>query len=452
MILTSLSRFFLYLVPFSVVVVYVGTLFPFIVGKGIFMRTAVELSLIFAVWAWAQGELSLETIKKKLAHPLVIAVAVFAGIIVISGFTGVNPSGSFWSNFERGEGGWQIIHYALFFMLAVVLLETPAMWRRMFINSLWAAGLMIAYGLAAAAGWAGFIGPSLCERFQGSLGNSAYVGTYLIFIMSYAGWLLLEERKLEKRWLLAGALVVFFCFLLLNQTRGAFLGFGVGVVSALGYVAARHPFAKTRLVAGGIAIALIAAGVLAVMNRQSINMTPFCKGEGGARILDFRASGQTFQTRLLLWEKSIEAFKERPLLGWGPENFSIAFEKYFDDPNERAWFDRAHNIFFDYLVFSGIVGLMSFIAIFAIWYWRFFTRVVPRERNRGGEVPKKKNEETLIRNKTIFQHALLFAVPLAYLVQGLVLFDVLPIYINLFIFLGFAVYISRETIAQKNTI
>jgi hypothetical protein len=39
-----------------------------------------------------------------------------------------------------------------------------------------------------------------------------------------------------------------------------------------------------------------------------------------------------------------------------------------------------------------------------------------------------------------FESALIFALPIAYLVQGLVLFEVLPIYINLFLFLAFAAH------------
>ena len=38
------------------------------------------------------------------------------------------------------------------------------------------------------------------------------------------------------------------------------------------------------------------------------------------------------------------------------------------------------------------------------------------------------------------ESALIFALPIAYLVQGIVLFDVLPIYMNVFLFLAFAAY------------
>lgn len=444
--LTSVARLFLYLVPFSAVIVYVGSLFPFIVGKGVFMRTAVELSLVFLVWAWAKGELSGEEIKKRLWNPLVCAVAVFGAIYLLSGFTGVNPAASFWSNFERGEGSLQILHYIGIFFLARILLTTGDAWRRMLINSTWAAGLMIAYGVAAGMGMAGFIGPSFCERFQGSLGNAAYVGTYLIFIMSYAGYLFFGEKHSVKKWWWVILAAIFFVFLLMNQTRGAFLGFGGGVVVGLGYIAWRHPIKKIKIIAGGLAIGCVVTGTLMITNHQSINLMPFCKDpEGkGSRILDFGVTGErgeSFRTRLILWEQSLQAFKDRPLLGWGPENFSMAFEKHFDTYH-TVWFDRAHNIFFDYLVFSGALGLASFIGIFLIFIWEFLKKIAPQE-GRSEEIKnskmhgKQKEEEG---SNGVYIHAILIAVITAYLIQGLVLFDVLPIYINLFITLAFAGY------------
>ena len=37
--------------------------------------------------------------------------------------------------------------------------------------------------------------------------------------------------------------------------------------------------------------------------------------------------------------------------------------------------------------------------------------------------------------------ALIFSLPVAYFVQGIVLFDILPIYLNVFLFLGFSAYL-----------
>ncbi|MEK7546611.1 MAG: O-antigen ligase family protein, partial [Patescibacteria group bacterium] len=136
-------------------------------------------------------------------------------------------------------------------------------------------------------------------------------------------------------------------------------------------------------------------------------------------------SDRTFQTRLWTWNSAWQGFLERPAFGWGPENFSAVFDKYFDPrhyipgKNSETWFDYAHSVFIDYLVETGIVGFTAHIAIFGVFFWEFFRRF--------------KNENPLLK-------ALMASLPVSYLIQGLALFNVLPIYINLFLFMAFACY------------
>ncbi len=458
----KISKFLLYLVPFSAVIVYQGTLFPFIVGKYTFFRVVIELALVFFIWALAKEEIKISDIKSRLYNPLIIAVFIFVVIFILSGIFGYNPSASFWSNFERGEGGFQILHLFIFFVLLAVLFRDEKSWRRLFIISVLAAILVIAYGALGALSIENFIGQNLCLRFAGSLGNPAYTGTYLIFSLFYAAYLTTEERKLSKRWKWIGLLILFFIFLLLTQTRGALIGFGAAIFIGLLYLSFSFPAGRTRNIVLSSLLILTILGFLALIYRQSINIMPFCSAElgGGNRILDISFSTETYNTRLLLWQQSLKAFKERPILGWGPENFSAAFEKYYDprhyNPALRldavnrygnVWFDRAHNIFFDYLIFAGILGLLSFLGIFGIFYWQFIKKTLinadKKLINADNQYKSAKisiNPRLQNQHQSAWQKALLFSLPIAYLVQGLVLFDVLPIYINLFLFLAFASY------------
>ncbi len=451
--LLKISKFFLYLAPFSLVIVYQGTLFPFIVGKYVFFRVVVDLALVFFVWAWAtRSTYNKQPITnnnnknqssvisyKLLVNPLVIAVAIFTLLFVLAGFFGVNPSASFWSNFERGEGVLQIIHLFIFFILLALLFIDEKSWRRMFVVMVWVAVLVIAYGLAAAMNIGNFVGSNLCARFAGSLGNPAYTGTFLIFAIFYAVYSAAGEKIKFKRLFFIGLSIAFFIFLLFTQTRGALLGLGVAIIVGLFYLFFVLPKGKFKIISLMAAIFLIALGILGYNFRRSINISPFCPAEtGGNRILDVNFGTETFQTRLLLWKESREAFKERPILGWGPENFTVAFEKYYK-PQFTTWYDRAHNTFFDYLVMTGAFGLLSFLGIFIVYYCRFFkTREYTDLTQNNAE--RKNIRQSMVNGRlsNVAQRALLFALPIAYLVQGLVLFDVLPIYINLFLFLAFA--------------
>ncbi|HDH31719.1 MAG TPA: hypothetical protein ENH26_03025 [Candidatus Wolfebacteria bacterium] len=461
--LFRISKFLLYLVPFSVVIVYSGTLFPFIVGKYIFFRVVVELALIFFLlgWAKAQTNRDLTRTNTESQHKsvfslcksaLVVAMAVFVLIFLLAGFFGYNPSASFWSNFERGEGSFQMLHFFVFFILLILLFKDKESWRKLFIVSIIVASLVILYGVAASlkyvdaemignefTGQGGFfyqtfnkfIGQNFSAssfRFAGSLGNPAYLGTYLIFIIFYALYLITElKRKKVFRYILIGLTAVFIIFLFLSGTRGAFLGLGAAVLAGLFYLFSILPSGWLRKTILSFLIVLIISSSLGFIFRQSIPIL-------NNRIFNISFLSETFQTRLLLWHQSVKAFNERPILGWGPENFQVSFEKNYN-PYFRVWFDRAHNIFFDYLVFAGILGLLSFMAIFVVYYRQFFkTRTYADETRTNTE--RSQYESVL----SPYESALLFSLPIAYLVQGLVLFDVLPIYINLFLFLAFAVY------------
>lgn len=73
--------------------------------------------------------------------------------------------------------------------------------------------------------------------------------------------------------------------------------------------------------------------------------------------------------RLRLSAVAFKAAGERPLLGWGPENFDYAFDRNYDPGLlkygvSETWVDRSHNTYLDTLVMSGILGLASYIFIF----------------------------------------------------------------------------------------
>ncbi|MEK7624343.1 MAG: O-antigen ligase family protein [Patescibacteria group bacterium] len=479
----KLSKFFLYLAPFAAIIVSRSTLFPFIVGKYVFFRIAVDLALLSFVWAWARGETQKPIFNFSFSifkNPLVIAVSVFTVIFLLAGFFGYDPATSFWSNFERGEGGLQIIHLFIFFILLALLFRDEKSWRKMLIIFLLAVVLAIAYGLLAylqyidvkydeagniisGGSWyktfQSFVGPDLKYahvRFSGSLGNPAYLGTYVIFALFFTAILLIKTRAYPnpnrkpmfsfhkfrefmslKNWFLAGLSVLFLTALFLSKTRGAFLGLGIGIVVSLIYFIFNLPKGRlknTTLIA--LVILTIAAGTALFYNSRS----------GGYRIFDINFSTQTFQTRLLLWGQSLRIFKERPIFGWGPENFSIALEKHYL-PQFEVWYDRAHNVFFDYLTQTGILGLLSYLGIFATFYWQFFSKTRLNAKQKLLEANKQGKGKSPITNyQSLIFNSLLFALPVAYLVQGIVLFEILPIYISLFVFLAFANYKFSESI------
>jgi O-antigen ligase len=60
-----------------------------------------------------------------------------------------------------------------------------------------------------------------------------------------------------------------------------------------------------------------------------------------------------------------QGFKEKPVFGWGQENFNYVFNKYYNPAmfDQEQWFDRAHNEFLDWLIAGGLPAFFLYISL-----------------------------------------------------------------------------------------
>jgi O-antigen ligase len=436
----QIARALLYAVPLVLVVVMPSTFFPFIGIKYFLFRTLVTLATmaLFVGWAFEENPRSLkERFTPVFQSPIGIAFVFLTAILLLATAFAYDPLAALWSNFERAEGSFQFVHYLLFFVLAGGLF-TERKHVRLFMGFSIAAAVGVGlYGLFAAIDPTSFIGlysgyadkPFLerltIDRFQGSLGNAAYVTSFFTFIMGYIVWLWSESSHRVRAAILSifglGFSLIFF---LLSGTRGAFLGAVAGAGIAALYVAWRQVRYRRVVLAVLAALAVVFSGLLVMRNHPVVTALP------GSRILQIDFGQLTAQSRLWTWHAAWKGFTERPLLGWGPENFTVVFDKHFDarhfvpGQNSETWFDRAHNIVLEYLVAAGILGLIAWMSFVAA----LFMQLVRSIRSR-------------VFNTT--QEAVLLALLVAYVVQSLLLFDVLPIFINVAFLAAVMVSASR---------
>ncbi len=370
--------------------------FPFITGKALFFRIAVEIGLLALILLCFLPEFRVPALK-KLKNPLVAAVTVFVLIFLITSLTAVNPQLAFWSNFERGEGAWQILHYYFFFLLAFLLFNSEEDWTKLLGWQATTASLAAVYALLQSLNppppWV-IVPPS---QPSGTLGNPSYLSLYLIFNLFFIGWLLLKEKERGWRWFWAGLGIFQFLILLLARNRASILALSLGVIIFLLGLSWQFFKSQRRRLAG---LTLLIVLVVALTAGAFVG---FIKGGDVFRAME---------ARLWTWQSALQGFQEKPLWGWGIENFPILFDKYYNPRHfgRESFFDRAHNIFLEYAASGGILLLLAYLSIF---YFLF--------------------KQTLLSPKKY-----LAIIPLIYLVNGLVLFEVLPIYLMLFLFLAFA--------------
>jgi tetratricopeptide (TPR) repeat protein len=136
---------------------------------------------------------------------------------------------------------------------------------------------------------------------------------------------------------------------------------GVAVSSALIFL-----FAKKNRRLRNIALGFVGALVLIISSLLAFQDSSFVKGSEALNRFASIPRDALRNPRFMVWGMAIDGFKERPILGWGQDNFNLVFNKYYDPKmhGQEQWFDRAHNIFFDWLIAGGILGLLGYLSLF----------------------------------------------------------------------------------------
>src|SRR3989344_7215098 len=147
-----LSYLFLALALFSVALVATDTFFPFVGVKAYWFRLWVSAAAVAVLWWYGFAGSRKEVhgkFKRLFSSPLTWAVTAFVGAFLISTFLARDPNLAFWSNFERGEGGFAMLYLYAFFLLLGLVARDERSWRGLLWVSLIAAVLVVGYGVLA---------------------------------------------------------------------------------------------------------------------------------------------------------------------------------------------------------------------------------------------------------------------------------------------------------------
>jgi len=393
--------------------------FPFIVPKTLAFRIIVEILFL--------AFLGLAVIKKEY-RPKINLVLVLFFLYLITIFISSALAGtfqlSFWSNNERSEGLLLMAHLFLFLLILSNFLRRIKDWIVLFEFSFLSSLLVSFVALGQHLNWSWLIESSGGARLASTLGNAGYVAGYLIFNIFF-GLLLFFFRKNKyfRLYYILGILLQ--VFVVLNTlTRGGIIALSFSIFAFICYFVFYHSKSNKLIRNSGIVALLlmvIFSGFL-FLNRQADWVQ---KNNVLEKIVSISPNAPTAQNRLMTWNSAYQGFKEKPILGYGYENFYQVFDKYFNPKIYRhagsvIWFDRAHNMIFDRLITGGLIGLFLYLSLlFAPLYylWRSF-------------IKDKENKDYLM--PMVFT-----LVMLAYFIQNLFIFEAIVTYIPLFIVLAF---------------
>lgn len=381
---------------------------------------------------------------------LVWSILLFLGVLYLTSFLGVYPERSFLSDLTRGTGVFFITYIALFSLCLSELLR-----NRDWSIVRWA--VAVSATLVSFSTILGAEGLHLAGRFftvnlsisGATFGNSTFAGTYLLFAFALT---LIELFKTDAR---RNKLIL--GFLLLLQFLSPVL-FNIKIL--LGKVALSslaNPFVflgSARASSAALfAIILFILGVILIRRFISkkpalnlvwaglwifaIGVSLFLLFTPGSAVQE-RYIQESTAARIVVWDSAWEAFKVRPLLGWGPENFRIAFEHHFDNRLYESanlgevWFDRAHNIFLDALVSIGIIGFVAGVLAILAFIW-----IVIHATRRG-----------LI---SVLEGNVLGALMVAHILQLQTGFNTTATYVILGLVFAYALWLEKKMIDQQTT-
>ena len=346
--------------------------FPYIAGKNFVFRLLIEfLFLGYILLALREPKF------RPRASWLMWTMLAFVLWMGVATIFSIDPEKSFWSNFERMEGYVGLLHLFVYFVIAGAVLSAANLWERFLNTSVGASAFMGVIALLQLFG-AVPISSQSGPRVDTTFGNAIYTAVYMLVNVFLTLFLIARVRERGGRslpWWYAFygvALVLQVMTLYYTQTRGALLGLLAGMVLCglyLIFFAREKEYAVLRRIAlAGIAAIFLLAGAV-----FSARGTSFVQGNPTlARLTSISLSDATTQARLsYIWPMALKGAAERPITGWGQENFSFVFNKNYDAGmyGQEQWFDRAHNQFLDWFIAGGVPAGLLYIALYGLAAW-----------------------------------------------------------------------------------
>lgn len=171
--------------------------------------------------------------------------------------------------------------------------------------------------------------------------------------------------QLVNKKLFVFALITCYLGMYFSYTRGALLAFIVSIPFL--FILTKKKLFKISMAAGVALVIVITAIVFSISNGN--------KSFGNNRFL-LSAQNKSNLIRISIYETVWEAFKEKPLIGWGFRNFEKnSFEiKRRHDIEYADFGGHAHNNYLEILAGSGIFAFLSLLAFLGYWWREVWTR------------------------------------------------------------------------------
>jgi O-antigen ligase len=412
-------------------------------GKAVIFRIIISILAFLFAYEIVFKRISIALVKEKIKSVYVFfwLLISFWGIYLLATIFSLDPHFSLWGNPQRNGGFVNFTFYVIFALLTFLIIRKKD-WQKIWNFSIIVGIIVCLVAIFQQFGLFGNYLVSFEFRPVSTMGNAIFLSLYLTLLTFLTiSFGLKTSKRYKKVFYLSSAALFIIVNVFLVQTRGTIVGLAAGLIwFVFAYPTLRK---KTRIF--GV-IALLA--IVSVMYASKIYLDshlyiyeklPPVINSAVDRTLSIFEGSKVMESRLSAWKIAFRAFKDKPILGYGPENFMIAFDKYYDpslprigpsasgEPYEE-WFDRAHNFIFDISITTGVPSLLIYLLFFAFLIWKT-------------QKMKKQSPES-----TLLFHGLQ-ATFLAYLIALFFGFDSVSTYLTFFLIIGYSFHLIN---ASKN--
>ncbi len=446
-------------------------------GKSILFRIAFTILFFFFLWQvlFSKKQNYLSFLKKSfswksnLFWPFFLLISLF-GLFSLATIFSLDPHFSFWGSPYRG-GGFLTLGMIMVFSIFLFLVVRKKDWPKLVNFAISVGNLTAIIAIFQKFGWLSKYMRAYHYRPVSTMGGPIFFALYLTLLIFITFSLALANRGKKKIFYFFSS-VLLLIGLILAATRAAFFGVFIAFLFFILAFPKRIGDKKYNKKLFWLKIAtliFIALGVLGVFSLKSqpkiietleqnkIIGTTFKRTWS---IIENPTEKMFLSSRGSGWKVAFQALKKRPWLGYGPENFSIGFDKFYN-PNlpgiekqpggsSTGYWDRGHNFIFDIGVTTGLPALIVYLLLFATLFWQL-------EKIKMEKTFSETSAEADLKHETeqkIIAHGIQ-ATFIAYLVSDLFSFDVFSTYLMLFFIIAYSfhfIYSAKNNSAdnQKN--
>ena len=416
--LLHFTKFVIYLVPFVPLYIAPSIMFPYITGKNFAFRILVEL----AAASWL-GLIAVNKEYRLRNSAMVLSVLVFTFIVGLADLFGVNPYNSFWSNYERMEGYITVLHLVLYFLIIKNIFRTRKDWILFF--SIYVTVSVFVSLFAVIEPLSVIQAENYIEEYgtrrASTIGNPPFLASYLV-LSSFLGLILIVmTKKIYLKLLYLLSVAINSIVIYVTASRGAILAAVIGatVIGSSLFLRKLGDSNIKRVKKNAVSSIVALLILVPVIFFAYQNYDVIKKNKTISRFAMMFNSDPSVETRFYTWKIAWNGIKENPVMGWGQENFTGVYSvNPIPHEGKLVWMDRAHNIIIDWLINAGMLGLLSYLAIYGTVFYNLWNNL---------------KRKIISENETI----IIATAIVAYFIQNLFTFDTINSYLIFFTLIAY---------------